>query len=177
MKPSGMVPAAVRKLVTDVMADRESISAAEVAAVVVERARREVRMEARRFQASTLRLLATRGATDYTRLVAKTLVDAVAVADDATLPLFEGLAGMVWIKDPAGRDLFKRRDRLTQEEYLQMLRLLRRTSASLVAKINRYQREYDRVQAFWLEGMTFGDAYAAMMRGVAPDAQQPPRPA
>jgi hypothetical protein len=177
MKPSSRVPAAVRQLVTDAIGDRESITASEVAVVVVNQARRELRVDARRFQVSTLRLLAARGATDFVRVIAKTLVDAVAVGDDATLPLFEGLAGMVWIKDAAGVNLFKRLDRLTQDEYLQMLQLLRRTSATLATKIERYEAAYKRVRHFWLEGMTFGDAYAAMMRGVAPDAQQPPRPA
>jgi hypothetical protein len=166
MTLSSRVPAPVRTLVTQALADQESITARDVAALVVAQACREIDVDAQRFPGSTLELLAARGATDFVKLVVKTAIDAVAGGDEATLPLFADLAGMVWIR-VAGQDLFKRRDRLTQSEYRQMLVLLRRTSATLVTKIKRYQDEYDRVQSFWREGLTFGEAYAAMVQGAA----------
>jgi hypothetical protein len=160
-------------LVGEFVRGKDEVTAAEIAAFLIDVGRQEWDVDDEMYEASTVaRSLLWRGATSHARDVMKRspvlVEDVLEQAETAQDTLFDldEFGGFVrYAKDEDGAWKFKRRRTLRREEYEYALSLLREKHHQIGEKVKRYQADYDRAVPFWRPGLTFGEAFLLASEG------------
>jgi hypothetical protein len=161
----------VTSRVLEFVKNKDEITAAEIAAFVVELTRQDLGLDPATYDSATLgKSVVWRGATSYAKDIIKRprVVEELLSEDDeddapdeAQGELFTGLSAFVRVDKADGAWRFKRRRALYRDEYVAAMGLLRAKSRQLADKIERHQTDYDTALPHWKQGMTFGEAVEA----------------
>lgn len=151
----------IQAFIAELTATKERTTAPEIAAILVDYAREELGVEPGAYdQASVAKPIMWRGATQYARDAIKHVrsLESILNGGDEQNELFDpGFGEFVWIGGE--ESTFVRRRALTQGEYITALGLLKQTSDRLIAKIDRYERDYHTALPHFSAGVTFAEAY------------------
>lgn len=162
----------VTSKVLEFVKNKDEITAAEIAAFIVELTRQDFGLDEDAYNEADLgKIVVWRGATSYAKDIIKRPRVVEEILDEAEDEdengkeeqgeLFAGLGAFVRVDKRDGAWRFKRRRALYQDEYLAALDLLRAKSRQIADKIERHQTDYDTALPYWKPGLTFGEAVEA----------------
>lgn len=141
---------------------KEEVGAAEVAASLIEEALAEVDLALETYEGTeVLKPVLHRGAMAFARDVLKHPALTEELLNGQQEELFSGEFSefVRYARDTDGDWRFKRRRALLKGDYEASVALLKTKSAELIAKIDRYQNDYNTALPFWAPGLTFAEAY------------------